>query len=105
VSPNGHSQAKPATTLGGVSQLLEKYKEQIARALPKHLTPERMIRVALTAVSQNRKLLECNALTICGSVVQASILGLEPSSVLGLRGSRLRIRYFPSAVVTSVARR
>ena len=83
MSPNGHSQAKPATTLGGVSQLLEKYKEQIARALPKHLTPERMIRVALTAVSQNRKLLECNALTICGSVVQASILGLEPSSVLG----------------------
>jgi recombination protein RecT len=83
VSANGTTPHRPATTLGGVSQLLEKYKDQIAHALPKHLTPERMIRVALTAVSQNRKLLECNALTICGSVVQASILGLEPSSVLG----------------------
>lgn len=83
MSANGTTPHRPATTLGGVSQLLEKYKDQIAHALPKHLTPERMIRVALTAVSQNRKLLECNALTICGSVVQASILGLEPSSVLG----------------------
>ncbi len=83
MSANGATQNRTAATLGGVSQLLEKYKDQIAHALPKHLTPERMIRVALTAVSQNRKLLECNALTICGSVVQASILGLEPSSVLG----------------------
>jgi recombination protein RecT len=83
VSANGQAQHATATTLGGLHQLLEKYKDQIAHALPKHLTPERMIRVALTAVSQNRKLLECNALTICGSIVQASILGLEPSSVLG----------------------
>jgi recombination protein RecT len=83
VSANGQAQHATATTLGGLNQLLEKYKDQIANALPKHLTPERMIRVALTAVSQNRKLLECNALTICGSIVQASILGLEPSSVLG----------------------
>ncbi|MGI8959275.1 MAG: recombinase RecT [Bryobacteraceae bacterium] len=83
MSGNGQAQNKAATTLGGLSQLLEKYKDQIANALPKHLTPERMIRAAITAVSQNRKLLECNALTICGSVVQASILGLEPSTVLG----------------------
>jgi phage RecT family recombinase len=83
VSADGQAPHATATTLGGLHQLLEKYKDQIAHALPKHLTPERMIRVALTAVSQNRKLLECNALTICGSIVQASILGLEPSSVLG----------------------
>ena len=83
MSANGSGPPRTATTLGGLSQLLDKYKDQIAHALPKHLTPERMIRVALTAVSQNRKLLECSALTICGSIVQASILGLEPSSVLG----------------------
>jgi recombination protein RecT len=83
VGANGQAENHTKTTLGGLHQLLEKYKDQIAHALPKHLTPERMIRVALTAVSQNPKLLECKAATICGSIVQASILGLEPSSVLG----------------------
>lgn len=73
-------QQNPLSTLSG---LLDKYKSQIAMALPRHMTPERMIRVALTAVSQNPRLQECNPLTICGAIVQASILGLEPSSVLG----------------------
>lgn len=74
--------AKPSP-LATVHGLLEKYKGQIAVALPKHMTAERMIRVALTAMSQNPGLLECNPLTVCGAVVQASILGLEPNSVLG----------------------
>jgi len=73
-------QKSPLSTVSG---LLTKYKEQIAMALPKHLTPERMIRVALTAISRNPKLLECDPNTICGAVVQASILGLEPDSILG----------------------
>jgi recombination protein RecT len=52
-------------------------------ALPKHLTPERMIRVALTAVGRSEKLQQCNPATIAGCIVQASILGLEPDGVLG----------------------
>ena len=74
---------KAATPLGSLQGLLEKYKSQIAVALPKHMTPERMIRVALTAVSQSWKLMQCDPLTVCGSIVQASILGLEPNSLLG----------------------
>lgn len=70
-------------TLTQVRHLLETYKGQIAMALPKHLTPERMIRVALTAVSGSDQLAKCDPLTIAASVVQASILGLEPNSVLG----------------------
>jgi recombination protein RecT len=66
-----------------VSGLLEKYKPQIAAALPGHMTPERMIRIALTMISQSPLLQKCNANTLCGAVVQASILGLEPNSVLG----------------------
>lgn len=66
-----------------VSDLLTKYKEQIAMALPRHLTPERMIRVALTAVSRSEKLQLCSPATIAGCVIQASILGLEPDGVLG----------------------
>jgi recombination protein RecT len=70
----------PINTLRG---LLEKSKEQIALALPRHLTPERMIRVALTAVQRTPKLQECDALSVVGAVVQASQLGLEPDGILG----------------------
>src|ERR1051325_4467360 len=74
------SEVKNLTTL---KDLLTRYKEQIAMALPRHLTPERMIRVALTAVSRSQKLQECNPATVAGCVVQASILGLEPDGILG----------------------
>lgn len=74
------SEVQNLTTL---KDLLTRYKEQIAMALPRHLTPERMIRVALTAVSRSQKLQECNPATVAGCVVQASILGLEPDGVLG----------------------
>lgn len=69
--------------LGSLQGLLEKYKHQIAMALPRHLTPERMIRVAITAVSRTPKLMECDQLTVAGCIVQASILGLEPNGMTG----------------------
>lgn len=80
VSLQKTSEVQNLTTL---KDLLTRYKEQIAMALPRHLTPERMIRVALTAVSRSQKLQECNPATVAGCVVQASILGLEPDGVLG----------------------
>ncbi len=58
-------------------------RRQIATALPKHLTAERMIRVALTSVQRNPALLECSQMSILGSIVEASELGLEPNGVMG----------------------
>ena len=75
--------AQRPNNLGALQGLLEKYKHQIAVALPRHMTPERMIRVALTAANSTYGLAECEPVTIAAAVVQASILGLEPSSVLG----------------------
>lgn len=72
-----------AGTVGALSHLLTQYKEQIRLALPKHMTPERMIRVALSAVSGNKQLMECDALSIAACVVQSSIMGLEPNALLG----------------------
>lgn len=69
--------------LGALQGLLERHKNQIAVALPRHMTPERMIRVAMSAVSQSPGLTECHPVTIAACIVQSSILGLEPSSVLG----------------------
>jgi recombination protein RecT len=72
-------------TAGALSQLLNKpaVKEQIAAALPKHLTPERVIRMATTVFSRNPTLQKCPLESIVGCVVQASELGLELSGPLG----------------------
>lgn len=57
--------------------------QQIGMALPKHMSAERMIRVTLTALQRNPKLLECDKKSIIGCVVEASELGLEPNGVMG----------------------
>jgi recombination protein RecT len=69
--------------VNNLRDLLEKSKGQIATALPKHMTPERMIRVALTTFQRTPDLAECSPLSIVGCVVQASELGLELSGPLG----------------------
>jgi recombination protein RecT len=68
---------------GHLAAILEKARPQIAAALPRHLTPERMIRLALTAYSKTPDLQECDPLSILGCVVQASQLGLEIDGILG----------------------
>lgn len=52
-------------------------------ALPKHMTAERMIRVAMTALQRTPKLLECDKRSVGAAIIQASELGLEPNGVLG----------------------
>lgn len=66
-----------------VSGLLEKFKGSIAQALPNHITPERMIRVALTAMTKQPDLLLCTSHSIISAVMTAGQLGLLPDSVLG----------------------
>lgn len=71
------------TGIHGIRFLLEKSKEQIAMALPQHMTPERMIRVAITAAQKQVKLLECTPLSVIGCIIEASQLGLYPDGILG----------------------
>lgn len=66
-----------------VADLLERMKGQIQNALPKFITPERMIRVAITAMSRTPKLLECDQTSLIGAIITASQLGLMPDGVLG----------------------
>lgn len=57
-------------------------KDQIARALPKHLNAERFARIALTAIRMNPQLAACNKESFFAALLTASQLGLEPN-VLG----------------------
>lgn len=65
-----------------VVTLLEKMKTEIARCLPKHLTPERMTRIALTELRKTPNLQKCDPMSFIAAIMQASQLGLEPG-ILG----------------------
>jgi len=68
---------------GELVALLEKMKPAIAQALPNHISPERIARIALTAVRTNHKLAQCTPQSFLGSLLQASQLGLEVNTPLG----------------------
>lgn len=70
-------------------QMLEKFKGEIARALPKHINPDRMTRIALTAFRMTPKLGECEPASIFAAVIQSSQLGLE----VGLMGEAHLVPY------------
>lgn len=53
-------------------------KDQIAAALPKHMSPDRMIRVMLTAINSNPKLLACTQESLLAALMKCSQYGLEP---------------------------
>jgi recombination protein RecT len=67
---------KPATLR---QQLASDYfKQQVALALPKHMTPDRFIRVGLTALMKTPKLLDCTPESVLQCMLACSTLGLEP---------------------------
>ena len=53
-------------------------KKQFALALPKHLTVDRFLRVALTAFNKTPKLLACTKESLTECLMSCSELGLEP---------------------------
>jgi len=71
--------AKKGRTL---SDLFEEMKPAIAQAIPKHLTPDRLLRIAMTSIRTNPKLKVCTPESLLGAVMQCAQLGLEPS-ILG----------------------
>ena len=60
----------------------EKTRLEIAKVLPKHLTPERMTRVALTATMKNPQLLQCTPASLMNALLVCSQAGLEPDGRL-----------------------
>lgn len=67
--------ANPANT---IANYLKSMQGQIAQVLPKHITPERLTRVALSVIRTNPKLLQCEVPSLLAAVFQAASLGLEP---------------------------
>lgn len=62
-----------------ITNQLSKQFKAIQSLVPKHVTPERLCRIGLNAVSRNPKLMDCAPETIVGAIVNCASLGLEPN--------------------------
>jgi recombination protein RecT len=80
---------KTDTPVSAFNGFLEKFKPQLALALPRHMNADRMARLALTAFSSSSKLQECDPMSIAASIMTAGQLGLEP----GVNGAGFLIPY------------
>lgn len=75
---NGVARQQPSLV-----QFLEKHEQDFARVLPKHMTPERMVRLAISAVRTTRGLDKCSVPSFASAIMACSTLGLEPNTPLG----------------------
>lgn len=75
------ARAEPKDIAGMLSS--PKMKQQMALAMPKHMTADRMMRIALTEVRKVPALGQCNIESFMGAIMQCAQLGLEPGSALG----------------------
>jgi len=67
---------KDTSLKGLLSQ--ENIKEQISRALPTHLSADRFLRIAMTALLKTPKLAQCSQASFMKCLLDLSSLGLEP---------------------------
>lgn len=77
---NEVSETKKPQTIRDYVKVME---GQFAKALPKVMTPERFTRIALSALSNTPKLMECDRNSFLGALMNAAQLGLEPNTPLG----------------------
>jgi recombination protein RecT len=54
------------------------FKQEVARVLPKHITPDRMVRTGLTAMIRTPELVKCTPESFLQCMMQLSQWGLEP---------------------------
>ncbi len=72
---------KPRTVLDKIGG--PNFMAQLSVALPKAMTPERLVRVVTTECRKTPALLNCNPESFLGAVLQCAQLGLEPGGALG----------------------
>jgi recombination protein RecT len=74
-----------ARQAGGTSvqAFFEANKATLTALLPRHMTSDRMLKIAMGALRTTPKLMECTIESLFGAVVQCAQLGLEPNTPQG----------------------
>jgi len=71
---------KKDNTIGG---WVIKNQAILEAVVPKQVSADRLLRVAIRAVSSNPKIMACSKLSLMGALSQCFVLGLEPGPTLG----------------------
>lgn len=71
------------TTTETLADLFRQRKDSIAQLVPKHMTAERLMRVAINCVSKTPGLQKCSPTSLFQSFLVSAELGLEPGGALG----------------------
>ena len=66
-----------------IADMVKALEPEIKRALPAMLTPERFIRMALSAINNTPELESCTPMSFIAALMNAAQLGLEPNTPLG----------------------
>lgn len=66
-----------------VSDFFEANKDAIKAVLPKHMTADRMTKIALRCLRTTPKLMQCTISSLFGAVITCAQLGLEPNTPQG----------------------
>lgn len=77
--------ATPRPQQKTIKQMLEEpaMVSRFRQVLPRHLNPERMLRVLAQCVHKTPKLAACDPMTLLGAMQACASLGLEPNTPLG----------------------
>ena len=62
-----------------ITTLIQQSVKELGKALPSHMNPERLVRIALTTLRLNPKLYICTPASFLGALFQSAQLGLEPN--------------------------
>jgi recombination protein RecT len=62
-----------------IKDLIEQSAKELGKALPSHMRPERIVRIALTTLKLVPQLRDCNPQSFLGALFQCAQLGLEPN--------------------------
>ena len=66
-----------------IVDMIKVLEPEIKKALPSVMTPERFMRMALSAINNTPKLAECTQISFLAALMNAAQLGLEPNTPLG----------------------
>ncbi|HPM22038.1 MAG TPA: recombination protein RecT [Thermotogota bacterium] len=81
---------RPMNPYQNIQDLFKRMAPEIAKVLPQHIKSDHLLRVAMTEIRKNPKLLECSSQSLLGALMLSAQLGLEP----GILGHAYLIPYY-----------
>jgi len=74
---------KPVGNTNALKHIIMSSRSALEKVLPKHMTPEKVVRLAYIAAARIPRITECTAISVFNSLITSSELGLDFTGTLG----------------------